>query len=405
MLSSRVIGGGRRELEGDRPAGVVGDLAEVALQRDLVDLDHDPVDVVVDLGAAVLPGGAHGRDLVDRVVTSGVGINPEALVAQPFESPPMARDLEPLGVAELVDPDVERSRGGDRRVELADGAGGRVARIGKGRLTGRRARLVQAFERRERQVGLAADFDHRGRPLTAVERAQAQRDGVDRAQVDGHVLADDTVTARGAPLEQAVAVDQRDRQAVDLRFGDVVHGGIAEAVRGQQPAVATVPGAQLVFVAGVGKRQHGLQMAPLVELVERRGADPLCRRVGRAQLRELVLETLQLAQQQVVVEVADLGLVEDVIEVSVMFDLAAQLDGAAAHVVGHARRTAHRAAPVDEAAAPPSRQSSARAAGVATAKSGPAAASTSSENAPQPTATVATPAARPAATSTGASPT
>ena len=42
-------GGGRRELEGDRPARVVGDLAEVALQGDVVDLHDHAVDVVVDL--------------------------------------------------------------------------------------------------------------------------------------------------------------------------------------------------------------------------------------------------------------------------------------------------------------------------------------------------------------------
>ena len=92
-----------------------------------------------------------------------------------------------------------------------------------------------------------------------------------------------------------------------------------------------------------------------------------------------VFELLQLAQQQVVVGVADLGPVEHVVEVGVALDLATQLGGAAARLVGHGG--AHDALPgaapgegitaVGELTASsrrsaPSRQRSARAAGVAT---------------------------------------
>ncbi len=396
---------GGRELEGDRPAGVVGDLAQVALQRDVVDLHDHAVDVVVDLAAALDPGGALGHHLLDRLVTSRRGVHAKALLAQPVERLPVACDLEPFAVAELVAPDVERPRGGDSRIELTDGAGGGVARVGEGRLAGGRARLVQAREAGQRQVDLAAHLDHGRHRLVTIKPAQTQGHGVDGAQVGGHVFADHAVAAGGAALEDPVAIDQRDGETVDLGFGDVAQGGLAEPVRLEQTAVATVPGQQLVFVAGVGQRKHGLQVTPLRELLERLPADPLGRRVERAQLGIGVLELLQLVQQQVVVGVADLGLVEDIVEVAVAFDLAAQLGGAAG---GCRRVVCDLTAPAHDAPAmsgAPPRQRSARAAGVATVKSGVAAARAAGEKAPQSTATVVTPAAFPAATSTGASPT
>ena len=61
------------------------------------------------------------------------------------------------------------------------------------------------------------------------------------------------------------------------------------------------------------------------EQVFRRRADPLRRRVRRDQLGELVLERDQLVDELVVVEVADLWIVEDVVAVAVMVDLLAKL--------------------------------------------------------------------------------
>ena len=49
---------GRRELEGDRPAGIVRDAPQGALEDERVDLDHGAVDVVVEVAAALLPGAA-----------------------------------------------------------------------------------------------------------------------------------------------------------------------------------------------------------------------------------------------------------------------------------------------------------------------------------------------------------
>ena len=46
---------GRRVLEGDRPARLAADDAQRPLQAEVVDLDHEAVDLVVEALAPVLP--------------------------------------------------------------------------------------------------------------------------------------------------------------------------------------------------------------------------------------------------------------------------------------------------------------------------------------------------------------
>ena len=242
-------------------------------------------------------------------------------------------EVEAADGADPVAPDRERPFGGERRVELADRAGGGVARVGEGRLAGLGAALVQRFEGGDRQVDLAAHFDQRRRVL------DPQRDRADRPQVLGHVLADPAVAAGGAADQDAVLVGEGDRQAVDLRLGRVAELGGGDVEPLQVVADARLPGAQLLLVAGVAEREHLLGVLDLLEAVERRRADPLGRRVGRAQLGVLGLDRAQLVEQRVVVVVADLGFVEDVVEVVVALAAPAQLrrpllGGRRAHAVG-----------------------------------------------------------------------
>src|SRR5207244_6965768 len=65
---------------------------------------------------------------------------------------------------------------------------------------------------------------------------------------------------------------------------------------------------QLVVGARVGERVHRLKVVNLGELVDRRAADALGRRVGRQQLGMGGLERAQLVEQRVVGVVADLGI-------------------------------------------------------------------------------------------------
>ena len=126
----------------------------------------------------------------------------------------MGGELDALDVAHPVEPGGERPRGRHPRVELAQRAGGGVARVGEGGLAGRHALLVQLREGGQRQVDLAPHLDRRGKGAASASMASGTvRDG---AQVGGHVLADLAVAPRGPDRQPAVLVAQRHGQAVDL---------------------------------------------------------------------------------------------------------------------------------------------------------------------------------------------
>ena len=176
--------------------------------------------------------------------------------------------LEALGGAEAVAPHRERPLGGELRVELADRAGGRVARVHERRQPGLGAALVEGGEVGQRHVDLAAHLEQRRGVL------DPQGDRGDRAQVVRDVLADLAVAAGGAALEHAVAVQERDRQPVDLRLGDEPELRVLDPLAREVRAHAGDPRAQLLLRAGVGERVHRLRVADLLQLGDGLGADP-----------------------------------------------------------------------------------------------------------------------------------
>ena len=283
--------------------------AEPLLLVERVDLDHDPVDLVVEVGPPPLPLGAGLRDLLDRLEPLGVRIRPEAALAQPGERLEVRVGCDALAVARAVDPDGERPRRRDPGVELAQRAGGGVARVRGGRLSGRDLLLVEAAEAREREVDLAAHLHQRRR--LALER---ERDRPDRAQVDGDVLPALPVAARRAANELPVLVDERDRRAVDLRLDHV-----GDRLVGVEPLAHVLgPLEQALVGRHLLERAHRREVLDLLELVRRRPAHPAGRRVVGRELRMLLLELLQLVEEPVVLRVRDLGVVEDVVAVVVM---------------------------------------------------------------------------------------
>ncbi len=140
-------------------------------------------------------------------------------------------------------------------------------------------------------------------------------------------------------LEHAVPVEQADRETVDLRLDDVGEAGLLDALAGEVVAHPLDPRPQLVPRAHVAERQHRLQMADFLEARDRLTADSLRRRVGRQQLGVLTLDPAQLVEQAVIDIVADLGIVEDVVAVGVVFELLAQLGGAERELPRRLRRS------------------------------------------------------------------
>src|SRR6185437_7802394 len=135
-------------------------------------------------------------------------------------------------------------------------------------------------------------------------------------------------------LERAVAVDEADREAVDLRLDHVLEARLGDALTREVVSHPLDPCAQLLLGADVAEREHRLQMAHLLQPADRLAAHALGGRVGCEQLRVLALERAQLVQQRVVLVVADLRVVEDVIAARVVLEQLAQLLRAPVRVAG-----------------------------------------------------------------------
>ncbi len=89
-------------------------------------------------------------DLVDALVQLHLVVDRKAPLAEPFEHLAVAVGLPAAAGADAVGPQRERARGGDLRIELAQRAGGGVARVREGRLSRLRALCVELGEGRDR---------------------------------------------------------------------------------------------------------------------------------------------------------------------------------------------------------------------------------------------------------------
>ena len=283
----------------------------------MVDLDHDAVDVEIELvppaadllvvGEAALHSAHHLELRGDR----------EAPLAQALGQVPVRGEARVLlDATEPVEEDGQRTRCGDPGVELAQPSRRGVARIRVDLLARLPLSLVQALEARTGHVHLAPDFEH---PRMSVSpHAQGHRGN--RAQVSGHVLAALAVAACRASFEAPVAVDEARREAVELRLERVLHLLDFEAF-----AHPPVEVAQLLLAESVAEREHGRGVHDFREPRERRRAHPLGRGVGTPEARMRFLQRHELAHQAIVLGVRNLGVVEDVVAVVVVLDAFAKL--------------------------------------------------------------------------------
>src|SRR5262245_25016120 len=325
----------RLELERDRPARRARDLAEPALQLEVVHLDDQPVDLVAEAVARRLELVEEREDVVERREDAAHRHRPESHGRERLDRAPVGSRLEPADLAGAVADEGERAGRGDARVELLQRPRGRVPRVGEGRQPGLLPLPVELAERVDGQEHLAPRLEPCRR--AAVHRAQAERDAADRADVRGDVLADDAVAARRAARERAVLVDQLDRDAVDLRLADVL-----DAFAAEETAHALVERSHLLPRRDSLRRMHRVATADGAEMLERRGTDTLGRGVRRAQLGVLLLELLQPAEHRVVLRVRDERVVEHVIAVVVALDLVTETRDLLSNVGGGTARRARR---------------------------------------------------------------
>src|SRR5205085_554303 len=123
--------------------------------------------------------------LVNRGALRAVRVDAEARPLQPVERLPVGGEGFALAAQDVVGEEVEAAARDDLRVELADRAGGGVARVGELRLVRLLALEVERREGPARQIRLAAHLH-----LPALSDLQAEREAADGAHVLRHVLAD-----------------------------------------------------------------------------------------------------------------------------------------------------------------------------------------------------------------------
>ena len=298
--------GARGELVGEGPAGMPRRGPQAVPGGQVVQLDDDAVDLEAERFA---PGGhpiVVGEDLVDR---------PARVVLAARAQPPRPQRVQQFGAAReagtarhvqhIVEEHFEPAIGRHAGIELSDGAGGRVARVGEGRLTPLREPPVQRLEVPDADERLAAHREPARHARSIV--AQPQGNGPDRLHVLGDALAPLSVAARRRPDEQALLVHELERQPVELRLQ--LPDGIA-------PEGIAHPGVEPPDVLGIDdgiEAQQRREVPHGRESGERRAGHPLRRRVGGHQPRMRPFQPLQLAEQPVVGRIGDLRPIQDVV--------------------------------------------------------------------------------------------
>ena len=310
----------RGELVRDRPARRARDEAHLALPFPVVqlvdhavDVERQPVACLADATVVVeqaFHAFHHLAEAADR----------EAPAAQLLQRGRVRiRQFAALDQAGAVGEERQRPLRGDARVQLAQRTGGAIARVRQHLAAMLAGVLVVRLEIGARHVHLAAHFQH-VRPAGA---AQGQRDGLDGAQVEGDVLAGGAVAAGGALHEGAAFVTQADRQAVELGLGREPQRRALQPVGDAADEVV-----DLLVAESVAQREHGNGMAHFGELAGGRITHPLGGRIGGDQIRMRCLQRLQFAQQAVVLRIRDAGLVQDVVAVVGILQLAAEVGDA-----------------------------------------------------------------------------
>ena len=211
--------------------------------------------------------------------------------------------------------------GGNPRIQLAQTARSRVARIGKQLLAGGLLSLVQGQKVGLQHQHFAAHFDQ-FRHLIAL---QTQRDIGDGFYVLGDVFARFTVTTGRAAHQYAVLIQQAHRQTVELGFDHI--SGLHACQTAAYPLVerqhfGMIKHAVIVLRReSIGKRQHRHFVAHALKTVQRRATYPLGGAVRQAQLGMGGFQRFQLAKQAVVFRIGHAGCIEGVVFISIAVKL------------------------------------------------------------------------------------
>ena len=293
---------------GARPARAVSGRAEDFVEPALVYLDDGAVDLEAE-------GVAEGLQLVDcseHLVHRLAGLGPRR-----YGEAPLRKRRDHLAVrgeavatdaARVVDDDIQRTFGGNARVELLQGTGAGVPRIRESLEPGGLLTSVELDEALARHVRLASH-------LKLARRVRRERlgDRRDCRRVRRYVVANEPVAARRRADETPAGVAERERDAVYLWLDE-----IREPL--DRLPDERVEFGELAFRVGLVERLHRRVVRDLGEPLGKPSRDVPDRRIGGGEFREVRFELQELALPHVVVAVANSRLMQIVVVVVGLLD-------------------------------------------------------------------------------------
>ena len=297
----------RRKLAGNRPARCAGYEAQPLLQGEIIDFKNNTIDVI---GQRIAPRREPLVVLIaglDALHHQRLGVDPQAPLLQAGQyRRVLCGQVAAADQAHAVTAHFQRPGRGYPGVELAQAAGGGIARIDEHFLALCPRPRIDLLESRPRQVDLSAYFQH----LRVAFPAQAQRHRGYGAHVVGNILAGAAIaTGRGA-LKHTAAVEQADGNTIQLGFAGEFQRCLAVAQAVLQAAIEIQ---HVLLVEGVVERQHRYFVGDLAKSLQRRRAHPLGRGVGSQQGRVFPLQFHQAPQAAVVLGIRHGGLVQHVV--------------------------------------------------------------------------------------------
>ena len=323
------------ELACDGPTRMMAGRTQADLIGDPVDLEDHAVDLVGQRVAAATQVVEIGTTAVRSLDLMQLLRYRDAPAGEPLQHRVLTLARVERERAPSIAAETQGTRGCDAWIELTQAPSRRIAWIGEGALAPLGGISVESREPLACHIDLAAHLEHRG-PVLA---DQAQRHALDGAHVRGDILAGRAVAAGRGLHQRTCLVADAHSQPVELGLG-----GVEDRIGTRQGGGdATVELDQLPIAHGVGERDHGQTVANRSNGGERRGTDPLGRRIRRLQVRVGGFEGLKLGEESIVFGVRDLRIVEDVIADIMAGDLRAQPFGALGGGIRADQRSAVRA--------------------------------------------------------------
>ncbi len=268
------------------------------MQGDLIDLQHDAVDLVRQRLAALERFGRELDGLLDAVQQLAVLVDLEPQRRQRLERLPVPlrrrRALDQQRVGEIFEPPLRRHF----RVHHAQSSSGGVARVDESRLIQPQALGVERVERLARHDDLAAHLEIGRGQLARRLGIDLEGQGADGLGVFGDHFARHAVAARQRQLETAGGEAHAHRDAVEFELADIVEG-----LEAGQLARSAVEVAHLVRVERIVEAHHLRAVRRLLDAFARRAADAAGRRVSGDEVGVLGFERFEPPHERVVLGV------------------------------------------------------------------------------------------------------